>query len=152
MSTQAERAARWNIDLERLQLMESFFNDLNEFMCARHGYKKHKCLPWAHKVDAHCSKFSLTLGFFRHDNSVGISSIRFKEKRSGHCSALIEFIDKISHIYCIPCIEFVSVQTEAMRSFVAKNQFINRDGYFSPSANQEIPSLDWYRKTPFGLK
>lgn len=131
--------------------MELFFEDVNNFMSARHGYKKHKCLPWISKVDARCSKFSLTLGF-RHDNSVGISAIRFRDKRRGHCAALIEFIDQISYIYHIPCIEFISVLTEPMKNFVMKNHFTNRDSYHSFIEDLEVPSQNWYRDTPFYLK
>lgn len=138
-------------DPVRQLLMINFFNDLNDFMSQRHGYKRHKCNPWVSKVDARCSKFSLTLSF-RFNNSVGISAISFKEKRRGHCTALIEFLDSVSFTYCIPYIEFVNVMTESMGQFVTKNKFINRVGYYSIFDEGEAPSADWYRYTPFGLK
>lgn len=141
----------WHEDPERRHLMESFFNELNEFMSARHGYKRHKCQPWINKVDARCSKFALTLGF-RHDNSVGISAIRFKDQRCGHCTALVEFLDLQSIVYRIPYIEFVSVLSDSMRNFIHKNKFINRDGGYSPLEDREVLSQDWYRKTPFALQ
>lgn len=140
-----------SINPERELLMHSFFEELNNFMSARHGYEKHKCRPWVNKVDARCSKFSLTLSF-RDDNSVGISAIRFKDERRGHCSALVAFIDEMSFKYRIPHIEFISVQTESMSEFVKKHRFINRDGYFSPFADEQVPSIDWYHRTPFGLR
>lgn len=131
--------------------MHSFFMELNDFISARHNYKKHMCRQFFNKVDARCSKFSLTLNF-RDDCSVGISAIRFKDQRRGHCSALVAFIDKVSPKYCIPHIEFISVQTESMSAFVKKHKFINQDGYFSILENEKVASMDWYRRTPFGIQ
>lgn len=136
---------------EHEQIMHSLFEELNNFMSNRHGYEKHQCRFWINKVDARCSKFSLTLSF-RDDNSVGISAIGFKDERRGHCSALVAFIDEMSIKYRVPYIEFISVQTESMSEFVNKHKFINRDGYFSFFEGEQVPSLDWYRLTPFGLQ
>lgn len=136
---------------EHEQLMHSFFEDLNNFMSSRHGYEKHQCRFWINKIDARCSKFSLTLGF-RGDKSVGISAIAFKDERRGHCFALVSFIDEMSNKYRIPYMEFISVQTESMSEFVKKHGFINRDGYFSICEGEQVPSLDWYRRTSFGLQ
>lgn len=55
MNSQANQASGCFTNPEREMLMSSFFEDLNNFMSARHGYKKHMCRPWVNKVDARCS-------------------------------------------------------------------------------------------------
>jgi len=136
-------------DPQRKALMVEFFIELNQFMSTRHGYKKFMCEPWVCKVDANCEKFSLTL-VYNHDNSVSISKIGFKEKRNGHGAALIEVLDNVSHKYKIPFIEFVSVSTEPMQSFVQKFGFTKREPEYT---FDETPSIlsNWFRKSPFGL-
>jgi len=137
-------------DPVRRELMIKFFNDVNIFMSSRHNYKRPKCKPFINKVDARCSKFALTLSYLP-DNSAGITAIRFKDTRRGHCTALVDFIDSVSIAYRIPNIEFISVLTDKMEAFLIKNQFINREPWFSPLENNFVESKNWYRRTPLGL-
>lgn len=137
--------------LERQILMIQFFTNINEFMCARHGYKRDQCIPFVNKVDAKCSKFRLTLSFYP-DNSAAITAIRFRDKRRGHCTALVNFIDSTSETCHIPYIRFISVLTEEMTEFLLKNNFLNETQRYCPVEGRYVDSKDWHRLTPFGKK
>lgn len=134
---------------KRQLVMIEFFTQVNSFMSARHGYKRDQCLPFINKVDARCSKFRLTLSFYP-DDSAAITAISFRDKRQGHCTALVDFVDSVSETHRIPHIRFISVMTDAMTAFLVKNKFLNEAQRYCPLKGAYVDSKDWYRQTPFG--
>lgn len=104
---------------ERQSLMINFFNQVDKFMSNRHGYKRSKCVPFINKLDANCAKFRLTLSFYP-DDSAAITAISFRDKRNGHCTALVDFIDSVSVSCRIPCVRFISAMSDEMISFLVK--------------------------------
>lgn len=135
-------------DSVRCHHMIGFFNELNRFMSLRFKYKRSKCIPFVNKIDARCNRFSLTLSYM-HDNSAAVTAISFKQKRRGHCTALVNFIDEVSSEYRIVNIEFISVMTEPMKNFLIKNGFINREPYYCILEDGIVNSNNWYRPTPY---
>lgn len=135
----------------RQERMIAFFTKLDNFLCERHNYKRGKCRPFINKIDARCGRFSLTLSYL-HDDSAGISAISFKEKRKGHCTALVDFIDMVAIEHRIPRIKFISVLTNEMQSFLIKNNFRNYEPQFCSLERAYVNSKDWYRQTPFGIE
>lgn len=134
---------------ERQRAMIEFFTQVNEFMSAQHGYKRDQCIPFINKVDAKCRKFRLTLSFYP-DDSAAITAISFRDKRRGHCTALVNFIDSVSETYRIPYIRFISVMTDAMTAFLIKNKFLRETHRYCPVEGAHVDAKDWYRQTPFG--
>ncbi len=138
-------------DPDRQSRMIGFFVALDDFMKSRHNYKRSKLVPYVNKVDAKCSKFTVSIRFGAGDD-VSITAIQFKDRRKGHCAALVEFIDSISETYRIPSVEFISVESEGMRAFVMKNRFKNREPCWSPISHGLADSPNWYRPTKFGCR
>lgn len=128
------------------ELIGPFFEELKKFFLERLGGE---CTIFCNKANSSNSDlFQLTL-HLRHENSVGISRIEFKPSRQGHCESLIEFLDSVSDKYQIPLIEFLSVYTSSMKSFLKKHSFINAPPIKLYDDLVES-SKNWYRLTPYG--
>lgn len=109
-----------------------FCAELNGFLSERMNYKKAHCRVWHNKINARTSKFSLTLSWEMIGNSIEITAISFLETRNGHCTALLAFLKDKAKKYGYEEIKFISVTTDAMKSFVMKYGFVNH------------PMKDWF--------
>lgn len=127
-------------------LGKPFLGDVDKYLIEKHGSG---CMIFGstiNELDRELYALNLTL---RSDNSVGIGRISFTHPRRGHCESLIGFIDSISEKYQIPLIEFGTVASESMKSFVKKHRFIQAPP-FTLDDGRERPSSDWHRFTPYG--
>lgn len=118
-----------------------FCAELNGFLSPRMNYKTSHCKIWQNKINARTSKFCLTISWVAYANSIEITTISFTDTRQGHCTALLNFLSSLANKYGYERIEFVSVCSEAMRSFVTKFEFTNHqekswfDDTLEPSKN-----------------
>lgn len=119
-----------------------FCAELNNFYCSRFNYKKHYCNSWQNKINARSNKFTLTLSWDACEQKISITSISFAKKNVGHGTALLTLLLDLSNKYGYETIEFISVLTDAMESFVRKFEFENLPGAPWPG-KPEDPSKNW---------
>lgn len=122
-----------------------FCAELNAFLARRLNYKKMACSALHNKIHTRTNKFSLTLSWGWSPSSVAITYLAFKNKRQGHCTALLKFLCSVAKKYGYDRVEFISVCTEEMRAFLMKNGFKNHTGIIWPG-EPEVASRDWSKQ------